>query len=96
MKGALLALSGLLTALLLPTVASDDSTGWKPPQQVDSGESGAVQPKGRCSPQFIIRVPDFPEAEHVSASNVSVTFSNARICADNPPPSPTLVDDGTI
>ncbi|MCY3654946.1 MAG: hypothetical protein OXG70_08040 [Cyanobacteria bacterium MAG IRC1_bin_28] len=50
--------------------------------------TGAAMPDGEgCQPQIIVTVPDFPEAEHVSASTVVVDFGESRICtqsADDP------------
>ena len=66
---ALLLLS--LLGLAAPALASDA-------QIID--ETGAAQPQGRCAPQIIIRVPDFPEAEHVSASEVHVDLTGSNIC----------------
>ncbi|MYF38261.1 MAG: hypothetical protein F4219_05770 [Gammaproteobacteria bacterium] len=36
-----------------------------------------------CNPQLIVTVPDFPEAEHVSASTVTVDFTDSRICTQS-------------
>lgn len=37
--------------------------------------------KPGCNPQIVVTVPDFPEAEHVSASTVTVDFGDSRICS---------------
>ena len=80
-------LTGVAGALVLPSISSDGGDRPELPPAADQliDDLGAVQPAGRCAPQFIIRVPDFPEADHVSASRVTVDFSDARICSDAPP-----------
>ena len=67
-----------MTLLTLPggsALASDPGTNIIDP-------TGAAMPtKPGCNPQIVVTVPDFPEAEHVSASTVTVDFGDSRICS---------------
>lgn len=66
----------LVGAIMAPSLslASDPGT-----RIIDPG--GAAMPHdGGCQPQIVISVPDFPEAEHVSASTVSVNLEGSQIC----------------
>lgn len=64
-----------LTASPALVLASDPGTRIIDP-------TGAAMPtKPGCNPQIVVTVPDFPEAEHVSASTVMVDFGDSRICS---------------
>ena len=71
----------LILALCAAPALASDAGGL---QMIE--EYGASQPEGKCSPQFIIRLPDQPpNAEHISASGVQINFAGARICSPTGP-----------
>ena len=62
---------------MVPALASDPGIRIIDP-------TGAAMPDGPgCNPQLIVTVPDFPEAEHVSASTVTVDFTGSNICTQS-------------